>query len=71
MDLLLLFLSMAASAMITVGSRLYRALSEEAIRYVANYIDPYLNLVLFAVTLAMWILFIKSLIEELGASRLF
>ena len=64
-------LLMLAALEATLSPVWYRALSEEAIRYVANYIDPYLNLVSFAVTLAMWILFIKSLIEELGASRLF
>ena len=47
----------------------YRALSEEAIRYLANYIDPYLHFVSFGVTLTMWILFIRSLIKELNVSR--
>ena len=47
----------------------YRALSEETIRYLANNIDPYLNLISFAVTLTMWILFINAVIKELGVSR--
>ena len=47
----------------------YRALSEEAIRYVVNNINPYLNLISFAVTLTMWIVFIYSDIKELGLSR--
>ena len=63
-------LLMLAALEATLSPVWYRALSEEAIRYVANYIDPYLNLVSFAVTLTVWILFIKSLIEELGVSRL-
>ncbi len=47
----------------------YRVLSEETIRYLANNIDPYLNLISFAVTLTMWILFINAVIKELGVSR--
>ncbi len=47
----------------------YRALSEEAIRFVANDINPYLNFVSFAITLTMWILFIVSLTKELGVTR--
>lgn len=47
----------------------YRALSEDALRYLTNNIDPYLSLVSFAITLTMWILFISSLIKELGVSR--
>lgn len=47
----------------------YRALSEETIRYFANYVDPYLSLISFAITHAMWILFIRSVIKELGVSR--
>jgi len=47
----------------------YRALSEEAIRYLVNNINPYLNLISFAMTMAMWILFINAVRKELGVSR--
>ena len=47
----------------------YRALSEEAIRYLANYVNPYLSLISFAITLTMWILFIRSAIKELEVSH--
>jgi len=48
----------------------YRALSEDALRYLSNNIDPYLSFVSFAITLTMWILFISSLIKALGVSRI-
>lgn len=47
----------------------YRALSEETIRYFVNYIYPYLSLLSFAVTLAVWILFIHAAIKEIGVTR--
>jgi len=47
----------------------YRALSEEAIRFFANDVNPWLNFVSFAVTLTMWILFVYSITKELQISR--
>ena len=47
----------------------YRALSEESVKFIANTVNPYLNLISFVITLIMWILFIGSLIKELGISR--
>lgn len=47
----------------------YRALSEEAIRFVAVNVSQYLEYISFGVTLLMWILFIRSIIMELGAAR--
>ena len=48
----------------------YRALSEEAIRYIANNIDPYLSFASFLITLTLWILFINAFTKELRASRI-
>lgn len=47
----------------------YRALSEEAIRYVAVHIDPFMNLISFAVTITMWIFFIYFAIKELSITH--
>ncbi|MBO5439662.1 MAG: hypothetical protein J6A53_03300 [Clostridia bacterium] len=64
-----MFLLALAALEATLSPVWYRALSEEAIRYLANYVDPYLSLISFAITLTMWILFISSVIKELGVSR--
>lgn len=47
----------------------YYALSEEAIRFVAVNVSQYLDYISFGVTLLMWILFIRSIIRELGVAR--
>ena len=64
-----MFLLALAALEATLSPVWYRALSEEAIRYLANCFDPYLSLISFAITLTMWILFISSVIKELGVSR--
>ena len=63
------FLLALAALEATLSPVWYRALSEEAIRYLANYVNPYLSLISFAITLTMWILFIRSAIKELEVSR--
>ncbi len=63
-----LFLALAALEA-TLSPVWYHALSEETKRYLANNVDPYLSLISFAITLTMWILFIKAVIKELGVSR--
>ena len=62
------FLLALAALEATLSPVWYRALSEGAIRYLANYVDPYLSFISFAITLTMWILFIRSVIKELGVS---
>ncbi len=47
----------------------YRALTEDAIRFVASNISPVLSFVSLLVTLAMWIMFISASTRELGLSR--
>ena len=63
------FLLALAALEATLSTVWYRALSEEAIRYLANYVNPYLSLISFAITLTMWILFIRSAIKELEVSH--
>lgn len=63
------FLLALAALEATLSPVWYRALSEEAIRYLANYVNPYLSLISFAITLTMWILFIRYAIKELEVSR--
>ena len=48
----------------------YRALSEDAIRFVALNLNPYLNFISFALTLTMQILFVYALTKELRVSRI-
>lgn len=64
------FLLALAALEATLSPVWYRAMSEEAIRYLANYINPYLSFISVAITLTMWILFIASFIKELGLSHL-
>ena len=64
-----MFLLMLAALETTLTPVWYRALSEETLRFLANNLNPYLSFVSFAITLTMWILFISSLIKELGVSR--
>lgn len=54
----------------TLGPVWYRALSEEAIRFYANEITPWLNFLSFAISLTMWIFFIHALTKELRISRI-
>ena len=63
------FLLALAALEATLSPVWYRVLSEEAIRYLANDINPYLSLISFAITLIMLILFISAVIKELGLSR--
>ena len=48
----------------------YRALPEEALRFYANDITPWLNFLSFAISLTMWILFIHALTKELRMTRI-
>lgn len=54
----------------TLGPVWYRALPEEALRFYANDITPWLNFLSFAVSLTMWILFIHALTKELRMTRI-
>lgn len=63
-----IYLLALAALEATLSPVWYRALSEETIRYLANYVNTYLSLISFAITLTMWILFIRSAIKELGVS---
>ena len=48
----------------------YRALSEEALRFYANDITPWLNFLSFSISLTMWTLFISALTKELRMTRI-
>ena len=63
------FLLGLAAIEATLSPVWYRVLSEEALRYLVNFVDPYLSLVSFAITLIMWIFFIYAAIKELAISR--
>ncbi len=65
--MLLLALSALEAALTPVW---YRGFSEEALRFIAVELNPYLNFVSFAVTLTMWILLIWAMTKELGVSRI-
>ena len=47
----------------------YRAASEEALRFMANYVDEWLRLLSFGISVTMWILFVHSMIKDLNAPR--
>ena len=48
----------------------YRAVSQNTIVFWLNNIDPWVGFIAFAVSLALWILFVSSLIKELGITRI-
>ena len=48
----------------------YRIFSEEAIRFFVNYIDSWIKLASFVISITMWITFVHSLRRELGTSRI-
>ena len=66
-EILLLALSATEATLTPVW---YRAFSEETIYFIANRITPYLSFASFAISLTMWIFFIKALSKELGISRI-
>ncbi len=65
----MLLLSLAAIEA-TLTPVWYRALSDHAIRFFVNTLDPWLSFVSFIITLTLWILFVHSLVKELGLSRI-
>lgn len=54
----------------TVSPVWYRALSENAIHILVNEVTPILRFASFAITLTMWILFVRGAVKELGAPRI-
>lgn len=65
----MLFLVLSA-LQATLGPIWYRAFSDEALRFYAIELTPWLNFISFTITLTMWILFIHALTKELRMSRI-
>lgn len=47
----------------------YRSASEEMLRFMANYVDEWLQVLSFGISVTMWFLFAHSMIKELNAPK--
>lgn len=66
-EILLLALAALES---TLSPIWYRIFSEEAIRFFVNYIDSWIKLASFVISITVWVAFVHSLRRELGISRI-
>ncbi len=47
----------------------YRAVPEDALRFLANNVDPWMRFGSFLISIALWFIFVRAMAKELGASR--
>jgi len=65
----MLFLSLSAIQAIIMPVW-YRAVSDEGIRFLVNYVDPWIRFISYSISIALWILFVIGMTRELHAPRI-
>lgn len=47
----------------------FRVVSEDTLRYLSTYVDPWINLLSAVISVIVWYLFVRAMTTELGASK--